>query len=231
MKFHEYFIIVKQKTPNGKSEFYLRKGLYELAHHNPSQALVFLRKSVEIVPPSCEEELSRSLYWLSIALLHMDQRDLALKSLANAQKLRRQSYARKFYLRNINEYGMVKRPTRELDDLYAFMSIQISSYLVKRSNHRFHSEAERSTILRLILDAWKRLAPSEEFKDLACGEKLQLFKKLAIDFPLFDSFNATLTLRERQQLRAEKNGSQACSCGSGLRYMQCCGRVPGLSEL
>jgi len=216
---------------NGKSAFYLQKGLYELAQHNPSRALAFIRQSVEQIPPSCEQELSKALYWLSIALLHMDQRELAIKSLANAQKLRRQSFARKFYVRHVNEYGMVKRPTAELDDLYAFISIQLSSYLMKRPSHRFNSEAEHATVLKLILESWKQLARSEEFASLECGEKLQLFKKLKIDFPIFGAYSTALRFKDRQNLFQGHDSAKACPCGSGLNYMQCCGRVQGLSEL
>jgi tetratricopeptide (TPR) repeat protein len=215
----------------GNASIFLRKGLHELAHHRPAQALAFLRKSVELIPPSCESELSKALYWLSIALLRLDQRDLAVKSLANAQKLRRQSYARKFYVRNVNEYGMIRRPTKELDDLYAFVSIQLSSYLLKRQNHRFGSEAEHSAVLKLILEAWKRLKENNEFRNLECGEKLYLFRKLKIDFPSFNAYSAGLRYGAPRALQATLDNIQTCSCGSGLPRMQCCGRVQGLSEL
>jgi tetratricopeptide (TPR) repeat protein len=222
---------VKTTSGANKASIFLRKGLHELARHRPATALALLRKSVELIPPSCESELSKALYWLSIALLRMDQRDLAVKSLANAQKLRRQSYARKFYVRNVNEYGMIKRPTKELDDLYAFVSIQLSSYLLKRSNHRFGSEAEHSAVLKLILETWKRLKESDEFKNLECGEKLSIFRKLKIDFPNFSAYTAGLRYGERQMLHATIDNGRTCFCGSGLPHMQCCGRVRGLAEL
>ncbi len=215
----------------GKSAFYLRKGLRELSRHNPSRALAFIRQAVEQIPPSCEQELSKALYWLSIALLRLDQRDLAVKSLANAQKLRHQSFARKFYVRHVNQYGMIKRPTAELDDLYAFTSIQLSSYLIKRLSHRFGSEVEHSTVLKLILEAWKQLSKSEEFSSLECGEKLLLFKKIKIDFPIFGAYSTTLRFRDRQDMAYSRNSVSACSCGSGLSYTQCCGRVRSISEL
>lgn len=222
---------MKTNSSANKASFFLRKGLYELAHHSPTKALAFLRQSVELLPPSCENELSRSLYWLSIALLKLDQRDLALKSLANAQKLRRQGYARKFYVRNVNEYGMIKRPTKELDDLYAFVSIQLSSYLMKRPNHRFASEAEHSTVLRLILETWKQLKESQEFQQLECGEKLHLFRKLKIDFPSFSTLFFNPRMGGHHVSTTTVHNTQHCSCGSGLPQMQCCGRVQGLSEL
>lgn len=209
----------------------LRKGLHELAHHRPARALEYLRMSVELTPPSCENELSKALYWLSIALLRLDQRDLAVKSLANAQKMRRQSYARKLYLRNVNEYGMIRRPTKELDDLYAFVSIQLSSYLVRRPNHRFGSEAEHSAVLKLILEAWKQLKEHHMFQTLECGEKLYLFRKLKIDFPSFPTFTASRQHGESCSIPSTLYNIKSCFCGSGLPYTQCCGRVQGLSEL
>ncbi len=221
------------KTTSGtsKAAFYLRKGIYELAHHRPAKALALLRQSVEITPPSCENDLSKALYWLSIALLRLDQRELAVRSLANAQKIRRQSYARKVYVRNINEYGMLKRPTRELDDLYAFVSIQLSSYLLKKPQHRFGSQAEHSAVLKLILETWKQLKDSDEFKSLECGEKLLLFRKLKIDFPIFGSYSTSVRYSERFAMNIASVGMRTCSCGSGLPFEQCCGRVQGLSEI
>jgi hypothetical protein len=222
---------MKMSPTEVNASILLRKGLHELAHHRPAQALVFLRTSVELTPPSCENELSKALYWLSIALLRLDQRDLAVKSLANAQKLRRQSYARKLYLRNVNEYGMIRRPTKELDDLYAFVSIQLSSYLVRRPNHRFGSEAEHSAVLKLILEAWKQLKEHHMFQTLECGEKLYLFRKLRIDFPSFPTFAASRQHGESCSMPSTLYNIKSCFCGSGLPYTQCCGRVQGLSEL
>ena len=89
----------------------LRKGLRELADHRPDKALDTLRQAVDAIPPACAEELSHALYWLSVALLRLDKRDLALKSLSSAQKLRRRSHARSMYLRSINGYGMPRQPT------------------------------------------------------------------------------------------------------------------------
>jgi tetratricopeptide (TPR) repeat protein len=217
--------------PELKASILFRKGLRELAHHRPAQALAFLRTTVELTPPSCESELSKALYWLSIALLRLDQRDLALKSLANAQKLRRQSHARQLYLRNVNEYGMIRRPTKELDDLYAFVSIQLSSYLIRRPNHRFVSEAEHSTVLKLILEAWRQLKGSPAFQSLECGEKLHLFRTLKIDFPRFHAYDTPSRHGESWPPRSTIYNIKSCFCGSGLPHMQCCGRIQGLSEL
>ncbi len=217
-------------APN-KAETYLKRGLRELTRHNPAAALGYLQKAVEAIPPSCADQLSSALYWLSIALFRLDRRELAIRSLSNAQKLRRQSYARSMYLRNINAYGMIKRPTPELDDLYAFVSIQLGAYLSKKPNRRFGTEAEHATVLKLVLEAWDHLRTSGAMESLECGEKLQLFKKVKIDFPLFGVQFGTLRFRTQGARNSPQDYSAPCRCASGLPYRQCCGRIQGLQEL
>jgi tetratricopeptide (TPR) repeat protein len=222
----------KQEKP-GTAQL-LRKGLRELAMHRPDRAIGTLRQAVDAIPPACSEELSHALYWLSVALLRLDKRELAIKSLASAQKLRRRGYARRVYLRSINEYGMPKQPTVELDDFYAFVNIQMASYLARKSRNRFDSFQERETIFRLILDAWKSLKNGDLLHDRDCGEKLLLFRRIRPGFPSFGMGND-----QRLVIRAAfgagqspgMNTRQRCVCGSGLPYNQCCGRIRSLSEL
>ena len=222
---------MRTSADNEKANLYLRRGLRELSRHNPAQALELFRKSIELTPPSSEKTLSRALYWLSIALLQLNKRDLAVKSLANAQKIHRQGYIRRFYIRHVNEYGMIKQPTKELDDLYAFLSIQLSFYLLNRPSYRFGSEAEHSMVLAFLLHTWKNIKGTEEFKSLDCSEKLLLFNKLKIDFPAFAPYSVVQRKRERQIIPSNIAYNQLCSCGSGLPFMQCCGRIRGISEL
>ncbi|HWR10386.1 MAG TPA: SEC-C metal-binding domain-containing protein [Rectinemataceae bacterium] len=212
----------------------LRKGLRELAVHRPDKAIVTLRLAVEATPPSCSEELSRALYWLSVALLRLDKRELAIKSLSSAQKLRRRGYARSVYLRSINEYGMRKQPTPELDDFYAFMNIQMAAYLVKKSRSRFDSFQERETIFKIIIDAWKNLQRSSLLDDRDSCEKLLLFRKLKPSFPSFgfgDGAHRTVQVSFGSNRATGLDPTQRCVCGSGLPYGRCCGRVQSLGEL
>jgi hypothetical protein len=219
----------------------VQKGLKALAHHRPDIALTTLREAVDAIPPACSEELSKALYWLSVALLRLDQKDLAIKSLASAQKIRRRGFARRVYLRNINEYGMPKQPTSELDDFYAFMSIQMAAYLVKKPARKFESFPERETILKILLDGWKVLKDSEEFQIGDCGEKLFAFRAFKPRFPDF-GFSGSSSRLVRASFgkhgpydiaatAARADLTRRCSCGSGLSFSQCCGRVQGLREI
>jgi len=155
----------------------MRLGMRELARHRPDLALGHLRAAVDGTPAACSDELSRGLYWLSVALLRLDKNDLAIKSLASAQKLRRRGVARHAYLKRVNQYGMPRRATPELDDFYAFTSIQMAAYLSRKTRPRFDTAVERDVVLRLVSEAWLRLKQSSVLADMACGSKLELFHK------------------------------------------------------
>jgi hypothetical protein len=216
------------------SESLLNKGLRELIRHRPDKALEPIRSAVEAIPPSRSAELARALYWLSVALFRLDKRDLAVKSLASSQKLRGKGFARKLYLRNINQYGMPKRSTRELDDFYAFSSLQMAHYLVKRPNNRFESFMEQEIVSITILQSWETLSASLRLDDISCAEKLDLFKHTKISFPRMSLYTSNTPPRfnnNRLSTVSARQPQDRCSCGSGLPYSMCCGRTKGLGEL
>ncbi len=208
----------------------------ELSTHRPDKAIASLRQAVDAIPPSCSDELSQALYWLSVALLRLDERPLAIKSLASAQKLRRRGYARRLYLRSVNEYGMPRQASPELDDFYAFTNLQIAYYLTRKTKSRFDSFQEKDTVLRLILDSWKQLDASGHLFGMDACEKLDIFRKIKIHYPSFGLSNSHRVIvkasfgTSRQEAGA-KSAADRCPCGSGLPYGQCCGRVKHLREL
>jgi hypothetical protein len=162
-----------------------------------------------------------------VALLRLDRPELALKSLASAQKLRPKGYARSAYLHWSNDYGMYKRERPELDDFYAFYSVQACAYLCRKPNGRFDSNAEKDAVTRIIGDAWKTFARSGALEGLSAAKKLKLFKAKPISFP-FIAFQAAprATIIEANFRRGQKlKGEDRCSCGSGLSYTRCCGRI------
>ena len=224
----------RQERPT--AAFYLRRGMRELAGHRPDKAIASLREAVDAIPPSCSDELSQALYWLSVALLRLDEVPMAIKSLASAQKLRRRGYARRLYLRSINEYGMPRQANPELNDFYAFTNLQIAYYLTKKTKSRFDSFQEKDAVLRLILDSWKQLSASGQLTGIDACEKLDVFRRIKIHYPSFGLSNAHKVI-VKASFGASRTGAQAknssdrCLCGSGLAYGQCCGRVKHLREL
>jgi hypothetical protein len=216
-----------RREKSGKRERYFRQGKHALAKHRPDLALCSFRAAVDSCPAISPGELSRYLYWLAVALLRLDQPELALKSLASAQKLRPMGLARSAYLHRINDYGMCRRGSPELDDFYAFYSVQACLYLGRKPGGRFDSNAEKDVVTRIIGDAWRTLARSGVLANMSAARKLALFKARSVGFPSFgldSSTRGTIIAADFRRGHSIR-GDERCSCGSGLPYMRCCGRT------
>ena len=215
----------------------LRKGLRELSAHRPDRALRLFRSSVESCSATHPAELEKRLYWLAMALLQLDQVELALKSLASAQKLRPRGMARRAYLLRANDYGMPRRASPDLDDFYAFYSVQVCGFLARKQGRRFSSEEEKDAVTRLVAFAWQGLKKGGSLAGLGPGEKLDLFRGQRNVFPDFvvdgrrqvgstgGSFTITVDFRRSRTVKP----NDSCSCGSGLPYRLCCGRLDSSS--
>jgi len=223
-----------------------RKGRRELALHRADRALAPLRAAVADCPPSFKGLLASRLYWLAVALLRLDRAELALKSLASAQKLRPRGLARRSYERRANDYGMIRRAKPELDDFYAFYSIQTCRYLAKRPGGRFAATTEKDVVTKLVVEAWVELRKSGDLEGASLDSRLRLFNEWRVDFPLplgiemppvplrrEDAVSAAscpdLLRVDFRRGRAVKAGDR-CPCGSGLPYCRCCGRTTGPLE-
>jgi hypothetical protein len=191
-----------------------------------------LRLAVASCPATRSGELSRNLYWLALALLRLDRPELAIRSLASAQKLRPRGIARAAYERRVNSYGMCRRASPELDDFHAFYSIQACAYLRQKNGDRFESNAEKDIVTRLIGDAWRSLRGAGSLDGLPATRKLALFKARRIAFPLFSLGSGDRgTILEADFRRGLKlKGDERCRCGSGLPFIRCCGRIPSTRE-
>jgi hypothetical protein len=221
------YLIVMRVRIAGACDRDFRRGKHALASHRPDLALRSFRAAADSCPASRSGELSSYLYWLAVALLRLDRPELALKSLASAQKLRPKGYARSVYLNRTNEYGMCRRARPELDDFYAFYSVQAGAYLGRKPSRRFDSNAEKDAVTRLIGDAWMALSRSGAMEGLSAARKLALFKARHISFPFFSleaQTQATIIAADFRRGHRLK-GDDRCSCGSGLSYTRCCGRV------
>lgn len=212
-------------------ETLIRLGIRELSRHRPDLALAHLRAAVDATPAACADRLSRALYWLSVALFRLDRKELGVKSLASAQKLRRRGFARSAYLTRSNEYGMPRRPTPELDDFYAFASIKMAAYLARKQRPRFESNAEREAVTLQVAEAWKELRNSGRLAGMECGAKLVLFRQFEVRFGRITQIGLTRTGPGSRLLSASFRSDPRCSCGSGLNWTRCCGRTRGLTEL
>ena len=220
----------------------LNRGIKALGQHRPDKAVNFFRSATERTEVTKPVELAKTLYWLAVALQQMGQSDLALKSLASAQKLERRGYARKLYIRATNQYGMLKRSCQDLDDFFAFMHLQLAKYLSKRPGHRFTSLEEHEVVMATLFDAWKSIQSSGALEGQTCAEKVLYFRNLRLSFP---AVTEGISVRARREKGPENfdvgvSGrpssvkevlSGPCPCGSGLPYLQCCGRIKSVREM
>ena len=108
------------------------EGRMDLVRHRPDLAMMHFRKVIEATPPENAGKLANAMYWLAVAFFRLDKAELAIRTLASAQRLHRRGHARKLYLSWVNGYGMIRRGKPELDDFYAFSSLQIGRYLGKK---------------------------------------------------------------------------------------------------
>ncbi|HPE89712.1 MAG: SEC-C domain-containing protein [Spirochaetaceae bacterium] len=213
---------------SARRELSYRQGKRALAAHDAAAAVKLFRAAVSACPAAERRELARDLYWLSVALRRLGKDGLAIKALANAQRLEPRGRSRALYARVANQYGMPKASCAEHDDYRAFCSIQLRKYLSGAPGGRFDSQDEIDAVLSIIAGAWVRLGEERPFADAGCEDKLRAFRDVSIEYP---------TLRERgvgaearviavdffrgKALRADDR----CTCGSGLPYGRCCGRV------
>jgi len=215
-------------TRNDEKTIEYRQGRRALASHDPTKAMRLLRSAVDACPASDRTELSRRLYWLSIALRRLGKDGLAIKALASAQRLAPRGRARDMYERVANDYGMPRAACAEHDDYRAFCSIQIRRYLEGVPDRRFETQQEIDAVLTMIADAWLKLGSSQAIEAASCDEKLKAFKKAGIEYP---------SLRERRAMPLGTvipadfirgkvlQPDDRCTCGSGLPYRMCCGRI------
>jgi len=201
-----------------------RAGLRALSRHDTQTALRLFRDAVDTCPPSRHEALAQYLYWLSIPLLRLGRSELAVKSLASAQKLKPRGHTRRLYAHMVNDYGMVATGCEEKDDFRAFFSIQLCRYLNSRPGEKFRNETERDAVAHIIADAWVGLKNTRSLSDRSCSDKLDLFRSFEIAFP-FSFMTKGRVLEANFRRGIVQKADDKCSCGSGLPYRRCCGRT------
>jgi hypothetical protein len=133
-----------------------------------------------------------------------------------------------------NGYGMEKQDCEELDDWTAFASLHLSRYLMVKNRHGFATRAERDMVTDLIRDYWRTLGGSGALGGKKCCEKLDLFRKVRIVFPIVlvepSALKAPVICVDFRAQR-KVNLTDRCTCGSGLPFMHCCGRTLGREEI
>ncbi len=211
-------------------ELQFQWGCYYLSKHKIQRSIKAFRQAADHCPASKPEMLSRILYFLGISLERSGQSSLAIQSWINARRLVHRGFIVKSYPRWINEYGMRRTNNSEVDDYYAFATIQVSRYLSNRTSHCFYSREEQDMVVNVIQDTWKLLEKSKILLSLSVDKKIELFKRARLDFPYIcreESFTyyAKPSLDTFKKDESIANSEGFCSCGSGLPRRMCCGRI------
>jgi hypothetical protein len=197
-----------------------------------AEALRRIESAISACPIEERSALSRMLYFAGIILFKLGNMSAALKSWAPSMKLTKNGASAKMYRRFTNGYGMQRNPDAETDDFLAFRSVQVGKFLKMKENGRFTSDVERDMALVLIADAFVRLKKTYPLTSLSCQEKIALFRRAGISFPLAArlKYENEIIHADFIRNRVMDDGAR-CLCGSGLSYLTCCGRIPACSDV
>ena len=208
----------------------MERGRMLLRKHDPRGALKPFQSALEDCPVHCQNELSKILFYLGATLMKLGQTDAAIRTWGIGGKVSKSGYAVKMYRRTVNSYGMEKQISEEEDDWQAFKSVQLSKYMMARKRDTLPNPAELDMVTDLIRDTFCELRDSGSLDGHDCHHKTSLFERTYIVFPLtMAEFSHTLKrgriipvdFRNARKLDPSKN----CTCGSGLPYRICCGRI------
>lgn len=214
----------------------LRRGIRHLSRHEPAEAVPCFERALSDCPETRGRDLARLLYYQGMALKRLGYENTAIRCWVAARKSLKTNRFRRLVGRCANSYGMAKQDCVERDDWQAFHALQQARYLARHGGPSIPAampgRSELALLKMLIYSHWINLKDSSLLKGLGPAEKRGLFRNYTIDFP----FVSPHSLGEpviRVNFRAGRKmvESEACSCGSGLPYMLCCGRTPGSDEL
>ena len=208
---------------------HVHRGLWYLSRHNAGDALKCFCSALETCPVSRSRELSKLLFFLGVALKRLGYSNSAIKSWNSSLRLVKSGYIRKILCRYSNRYGMVKQRSPEEDDRQAFYGIQLKRYLAGKSRRCFSSFAERDMIRDLIQTYWEDIKLSKILENESPEEKCRIFRNIEIVFPAATTYESFVPVNFFTGKRVALE--DRCLCGSGLSFLECCGRIPGEDEL
>jgi hypothetical protein len=209
-------------------------GLKALARHKPGAAVKSLQKALDECPTSQTRGLYEICFYLGVALRRIGYPQSAIKSWMASLRLNKRGHMRRMLSRFTNCYGMDRQQSAERDDWQAFSSIQTARYLLCKNKRTFSTAAEQDMIKDLVRDSWIELWQSGTLDGKSSCEKLEAFRAVRIVFPSIlvaepRANESVIAVNFQSKQRVELN--DRCSCGSGLPYFLCCGRIPGREEL
>lgn len=210
------------------------KGKHFLSQKKLHKALKCFESAVTECPVSSKSGLGNSLFYLGLTLKRLGRVDSALRCWRIAQNLDNEGQSLEMLNKHSNSYGMSKNAHILQDDRAAFLGIQIEKYLKMKKVKRFCSDAEKDVVKDIISNYWQNLLNEGNFSQLSVESKLRFFRNQMLIFPLSD---LSYFKNDSQVYFADFNEGKAlsmndaCSCGSGIQFSRCCGRIKSSEEL
>lgn len=201
-----------------------------ISNEEYDKARFLLEQALEGCPDEDNQVAGEIVFEIGRAFFGIGMRGIAISNMLAGVKLGAKEPHTDGMMENIiNEYGMPAQPDRELDDKAAFIAIHIMRYLHGKRSGRFGTLAEKDMINELVMEAWKDFRCGINLAGLATREKVSKIREYVIIFPTFSV--PDLSYADDDNIFYADFRSDLCSCGSGLPYMWCCGRIKSLDEL
>ena len=212
----------------------LKKGQGFLTKKDFHKALKCFEAAVTDCPVSSTEGLEKSLYYLGVTLKKLGRIESAMRCWHIARKLKADGLSIGMIQKYSNRYGMVNIKCVIEEDKAAFTGIQLEKYLNMKKVNRFCSDAEKDVVKDIIDNYWLELYSSGEINQLSVENKLKFFRDQILIFPFSDiSYfnNDSVIIFTDFQSGKSLSMSDLCTCGSGMKFSQCCGRIKSIEEL
>jgi hypothetical protein len=195
-----------------------------------SKAQELLELALEGCPDTDSEAISRIVFEIGRSFFGRGMRGVAISNMLAAVKMGLdEAHTENMMNALVNEYGMPLQNNPANNDEAAFAAIHVMRYLHSKRSGRFGTLAERDMIFELISDAWKDFRERVNLSGLKTLEKISRYRDYVIFFPVFTVPDEDNTAVER--IIYADFGNDLCSCGSGLPFMWCCGRIKSIEEL
>jgi len=209
----------------------LKKGKQFLAEQDLIKALKCFETAVSNCPVSASAGLEKSLFFLGMTLEKLGRTESALKCWHMGSLIIEESSSREKIAETTNRYGMYSsRQSEREEDRKAFLGVQLERYFQTKKVKRFCSEAEKDVIIDIILSYWSDMLQDGQFYQLTIDEKVRFFKEQRVVFPVADveslqqdTSGNVLYMDFKKKNTLSMN--DMCSCGSGMLFGQCCGRI------
>jgi uncharacterized protein YchJ len=212
----------------------LKKGQHLLTEQKIHKAMKCFETAVTECPVTSAKGLDKSLFYLGLSLIKLGRKKSALRCWHIGRTIQNNGLSRDMIEKHSNPYGMPLNQSDIDDDREAFFVIQIKKYLKMKKVNRFCSEAEKDGVKDIIETSWENMLVDIEIGQFSTDEKIKYFREQIIIFPFSDiSYlqNDSVVLYADFQTGDLISMNAICSCGSGLPFNLCCGRIKSPEDL